>query len=85
MKTVEPVSVTVVPPPPPVRVTWYLETPLLSVDGSQVRTTETPSALALTSVGAVGASVSGSSAAQGSVAPLTTVRFLTVLVPVAIV
>lgn len=46
-------------------------------------TTATPSAAAFTAVGAVGASVSGSSAAHGSFAEAVTVRSFTVVSPVA--
>lgn len=78
----EPTSVTTVLALPPTRVTWYFVTPLLSVAGSQASSTETPSAAAVSFVGAVGASVSGTSAAQGSAAFAVTALFRTVLTPV---
>lgn len=81
----EPTSVTTVPPLPPDRVTWYLVTPRSSVAGSQVSRTETPSAAAVTRVGAVGAWVSGTAAAHGSDAFAVTTLFRTVLTPVPIV
>lgn len=77
----EPTSVTIVPLVPPVRVTWYFVTPRSSVDGSQVSTTETPSASAVTSVGGVGAWVSGTSAAHGSFASAVTFLSFTVVSP----
>lgn len=77
----EPTSVTTVPLVPPVRVTWYFVTPRSSVEGSQVTTTDTPSALADTFVGAVGASVSGAAVAHGSVASAVTFPAFTVESP----
>lgn len=80
-KTVEPTSLTTSPPVPPLRVTWYLATPVSSVDGSQVSTTDTPSARALTPAGTVGAAVSGTSSAHGSSASAVTVLSATVVTP----
>lgn len=77
----EPTSVTAAPFVPPVRVTWYFVTPRSSVDGSQVSTTDTPSALADSFAGTVGAWVSGASAAQGSAAPAVTFLSFTVVRP----
>ncbi len=77
----EPTSLTSVPLVPPVRVTWYFVTPRSSVDGSQVSTTDTPSAFASTFDGAVGAWVSGVPAAQGSAAPAVTFLSFTVVRP----
>ncbi len=84
-KTVEPTSETTSPLVPPVRVTWYAVTPVSSSAGSQVRTTETPSARAVTPVGAVGAWVSGACPAQGSSASRVTLLSATVETPAGMV
>lgn len=76
---------TTVPLVPPVRVTWYLVTAVLSVAAFQPTTTEELVALAVTSVGVVGASVSGASAAHGFLASAVTVLSFTVVVPVEMV
>ena len=76
---------TTVPLVPPVRVTWYFVTAVSSVEASQFTTRGVGRRLAVTLAGAVGASVSGSSAARGSPAPAVTVLSFTVVVPVGIV